>query len=150
MKLTKERLKTDFRKKLMNLYAESVSESSKLHQYLALGSLVKEYASEKWMNTNIQYTKRHVKQVYYFSLEFLIGRLLGSNLLNLGITDLCIDALHDFGIDLSEIEEVENDAGLGNGGLGRLAACFLDSMASIGIAGHGCGIRYDYGLFEQK
>ncbi|WP_026884327.1 glycogen/starch/alpha-glucan phosphorylase [Clostridium akagii] len=150
MKLTKEQLKTDFKKKLMNLYAERVSESSKLHQYLTLGSLVKEYASEKWMNTNIQYTKKHVKQVYYFSMEFLIGRLLGSNLLNLGITDLCSEALHDFGIDLNEIEEVENDAGLGNGGLGRLAACFLDSMASIGIPGHGCGIRYDYGLFEQK
>jgi starch phosphorylase len=150
MNLTKERLKADFKKKLMNLYAESVSESSKLHQYLALGSLVKEYASEKWMDTNIQYAKRHVKQVYYFSMEFLIGRLLGSNLLNLGITDLCNDALHDLGIDLSEIQEVENDAGLGNGGLGRLAACFLDSMASIGIPGHGCGIRYDYGLFEQR
>ncbi len=150
MKLTKEQLKTDFKKKLMNLYAENISESSKLHQYLALGALVKEYASEKWMNTNIQYAKRHVKQVYYFSMEFLIGRLLGSNLLNLGITDLCSDALNDFGIDLCEIEEVENDAGLGNGGLGRLAACFLDSMASIGIPGHGCGIRYDYGLFEQK
>lgn len=150
MKLTKEQLKTDFKKKIMNLYAENISESSKLHQYLALGALVKEYASEKWMNTNIQYAKRHVKQVYYFSMEFLIGRLLGSNLLNLGITDLCSDALHDFGIDLCEIEEVENDAGLGNGGLGRLAACFLDSMASIGIPGHGCGIRYDYGLFEQK
>jgi len=150
MNLTKERLKADFKKKLMNLYAESVSESSKLHQYLALGALVKEYASEKWMDTNIQYAKRHVKQVYYFSMEFLIGRLLGSNLLNLGITDLCNDALHDLGIDLSEIQEVENDAGLGNGGLGRLAACFLDSMASIGIPGHGCGIRYDYGLFEQR
>jgi len=150
MNLTKERLKADFKKKLMNLYAESVSESSKLHQYLALGSLVKEYASEKWMDTNIQYSKRHVKQVYYFSMEFLIGRLLGSNLLNLGITDLCNDALYDLGIDLSEIQEVENDAGLGNGGLGRLAACFLDSMASIGIPGHGCGIRYDYGLFEQR
>jgi starch phosphorylase len=150
MNLTKERLKADFKKKLMNLYAESVSESSNLHQYLALGSLVKEYASEKWMDTNIQYAKRHVKQVYYFSMEFLIGRLLGSNLLNLGIADLCNDALHDLGIDLSEIQEVENDAGLGNGGLGRLAACFLDSMASIGIPGHGCGIRYDYGLFEQR
>lgn len=150
MNLTKERLKSDFKKKLMNLYAESIPDSSKLHQYLALGALVKEYASEKWMDTNIQYNKRHVKQVYYFSMEFLIGRLLGSNLLNLGITGLCKDALKDLGIDLHEIEEVENDAGLGNGGLGRLAACFLDSMASIGIPGHGCGIRYDYGLFEQR
>lgn len=150
MNFNKETIKTDFIKKLMNLYTENVSNSSKVHQYLALGSLVKEYASEKWMNTNEQYAKNNVKQVYYFSMEFLIGRLLGSNLLNLGIKDLCKDALKDLGIDLKELEEVENDAGLGNGGLGRLAACFLDSMASLSIPGHGCGIRYDYGLFEQK
>lgn len=148
--LDKERVKTDFKKKLMNLYAEDVESSSKLHKYLALGSLVKEYASEKWMNTNSQYSKENTKQVYYFSMEFLIGRLLGSNLLNLGIKELCSDALDELGINLNELEEVENDAGLGNGGLGRLAACFLDSIASLGIPGHGCGIRYDYGLFEQK
>ncbi|WP_010234342.1 glycogen/starch/alpha-glucan phosphorylase [Clostridium arbusti] len=150
MNLTKDRIKNDFKKKLMNLYSEDISESSNLHLYLALGSLVREYVSEKWMKTNEQYSKKQVKQVYYFSMEFLIGRLLGSNLLNLGITDLCREALHDLGIDLLKIEEVENDAGLGNGGLGRLAACFLDSIASLEIPGHGCGIRYDYGLFEQK
>ncbi|AJA48231.1 glycogen phosphorylase [Clostridium pasteurianum DSM 525 = ATCC 6013] len=150
MDLTKDLIKNDFKKKLMNLYSEDITESSKLHLYLALGSLVREYASEKWMKTNEQYYKKQVKQVYYFSMEFLIGRLLGSNLLNLGITDLCREALKDLGINLSELEEIENDAGLGNGGLGRLAACFLDSMASLEIPGHGCGIRYDYGLFEQK
>lgn len=150
MNLNKERIKNDFKKKLMNIYAEDIETSSKLHQYLALGNLVKEYASEKWMNTNAQYGKNNTKQVYYFSMEFLIGRLLGSNLLNLGIKDLCDEALKDLGINLSELEEIENDAGLGNGGLGRLAACFLDSIASLGIPGHGCGIRYDYGLFEQK
>lgn len=150
MNLTKDRIKNDFKKKLMNLYSEDITESSKLHLYLALGSLVREYTSEKWMKTNEQYYKKQVKQVYYFSMEFLIGRLLGSNLLNLGITDLCREALNDLDIDLSELEEIENDAGLGNGGLGRLAACFLDSMASLEIPGHGCGIRYDYGLFQQK
>lgn len=150
MELTKDRIKNDFKKKLMNLYSEDITESSKLHLYLALGSLVREYVSEKWMKTNEQYSKKQVKQVYYFSMEFLIGRLLGSNLLNLGITNLCREALNELGLDLSEIEEVENDAGLGNGGLGRLAACFLDSIASLEIPGHGCGIRYDYGLFEQK
>ena len=150
MNLTKDRIKNDFKKKLMNLYSEDITESSKLHLYLTLGSLVREYVSEKWMKTNERYSKNHVKQVYYFSMEFLIGRLLGSNLLNLGITDLCREALDDLGIDLSELEEVENDAGLGNGGLGRLAACFLDSISSLEIPGHGCGIRYGYGLFEQK
>lgn len=150
MNLTKDRIKNDFKKKVMNLYSEDITESSKLHLYLALGSLVREYASEKWMKTNDQYSKNQVKQIYYFSMEFLIGRLLGSNLLNLGITDLCREALNDLGIDLSDLEEIENDAGLGNGGLGRLAACFLDSMASLEIPGHGCGIRYDYGLFQQK
>lgn len=150
MNLTKDRIKNDFKKKLMNLYSEDITESSKLHLYLTLGSLVREYVSEKWMKTNELYSKNHVKQVYYFSMEFLIGRLLGSNLLNLGITDLCREALSDLGIDLLELEEVENDAGLGNGGLGRLAACFLDSISSLEIPGHGCGIRYGYGLFEQK
>ncbi|AGK97258.1 glycogen/starch/alpha-glucan phosphorylase [Clostridium pasteurianum] len=150
MNLTKDRIKNDFKKKLMNLYSEDITESSKLHLYVTLGSLVREYVSEKWMKTNEQYSKNQVKQVYYFSMEFLIGRLLGSNLLNLGITDLCREALSDLEIDLSELEEVESDAGLGNGGLGRLAACFLDSISSLEIPGHGCGIRYDYGLFEQK
>jgi starch phosphorylase len=83
-------------------------------------------------------------------MEFLIGRLLSSNLLNLGLRDVCEKALKDLGIEFAELEEVEGDAGLGNGGLGRLAACFLDSMASLGVPGHGCGIRYNYGLFEQK
>ncbi|MCR3757873.1 glycogen/starch/alpha-glucan phosphorylase [Clostridium felsineum] len=150
MLVDKKTFKNDFKKKLMTLYAEDIDNSSKLHQYLALGSLIKEYSAQKWMNTNNQYAKESRKQVYYFSMEFLIGRLLGSNILNLDIYDICEEGLSELGINLEELQEVENDAGLGNGGLGRLAACFLDSMASLGIPGHGCGIRYDYGLFEQK
>lgn len=150
MEISKETLKSDFKKKLTTLYAENIENSSNSHKYYALASLVKDYSSEKWMNSNSYYSKEKKKQVYYFSMEFLIGRLLGSNLLNLGIRDTCKEALAELNIDLDVLEEVEHDAGLGNGGLGRLAACFLDSMASIGIPGHGCGIRYDYGLFEQK
>ncbi|HEY5563669.1 MAG TPA: glycogen/starch/alpha-glucan phosphorylase [Clostridiaceae bacterium] len=150
MNIEKTVLKTDFVKKLMNMFAEDVNDASKLHLYFALGSLVRDYVSAKWLCTNRQYTKKSSKQVYYFSIEFLIGRLLASNLLNLGIRDVCTEVLKDFGISLDELEEIEVDAGLGNGGLGRLAACFLDSLASLSLPGHGCGIRYKYGLFEQK
>ncbi|MCM8710200.1 glycogen/starch/alpha-glucan phosphorylase [Clostridium sp. SYSU_GA19001] len=150
MKLNKEKFKSDYKRKLLNTFAEEIKDASKLHKYFALGGLVRDYVTSNWVNTTKYYKERGEKQVYYFSMEFLIGRLLVSNLLNLGIRDVCFEGLKDLGIDLNELEEVENDAGLGNGGLGRLAACFLDSMASLGIPGHGCGIRYKYGLFEQK
>lgn len=150
MKLSKEAIKRDFSKKLIAMFSEEVEEASILHKYLAFGSLIKEYCAENWMRTNKKYIRNEKKQVYYFSMEFLIGRLLRSNLLNLGIQRESEEALNELGINLSELEEAEMDAGLGNGGLGRLAACFLDSMASLQIPGHGCGIRYKYGLFEQK
>ncbi|AEB75065.1 glycogen/starch/alpha-glucan phosphorylase [Clostridium botulinum] len=150
MNLDKETIKKDFVKKLINMFSEDIDEASIHHKYLAFGSLIKDYCAENWMNTNKRYIKDGEKQVYYFCMEFLIGRLLRSNLLNLGIEKQSEDALKELGIDIKELEDAEMDAGLGNGGLGRLAACFLDSMASLGIPGHGCGIRYKYGLFEQK
>jgi starch phosphorylase len=150
MILNKEKFKSDYKRKLLNTFAEDIENASKLHKYFALGGLVRDYATENWVNTNKYYRESGEKQVFYFSMEFLIGRLLGSNLLNLGIRDVCAEGLKDLGLDLEELEDIENDAGLGNGGLGRLAACFLDSMASLGVPGHGCGIRYRYGLFEQK
>ncbi|KRQ87379.1 Glycogen phosphorylase [Caloramator mitchellensis] len=150
MQLDKERIKSDFERKLISLFAEDIKDASRLHKYVALGEIIKEYTFENWLKSNKKYIKGDVKQIYYFSMEFLIGRLLENNLINLGIRDLVAEALDDLGLSLEELEMEERDAGLGNGGLGRLAACFLDSMASLGISGHGNGIRYKYGLFEQK
>lgn len=150
MKLTKEKFKMDFIKKLEYERANRIDEASDLDKYYALASLIRDYIYENWVETNKKYVKNKEKQVYYFSMEFLIGKLLISNLINLGIKEICEQGLKELGINLDKIEEVEKDPGLGNGGLGRLAACFLDSIASIGIPGHGCGIRYKYGLFEQK
>lgn len=112
--------------------------------------MVREYMNQHWIATNERYRTGNQKQMYYLSIEFLLGRLLGSNLLNLGIRDVCEKGLSELGVSLKELEESEADAGLGNGGLGRLAACFLDSLASLNLPGHGCGIRYKHGLFDQK
>lgn len=132
------------------MYAKSFELANNIDKYSALGSLIRDYASEYWMKTNKEYAEKNVKQVYYFSIEFLLGTLLGNNLVNLGLEQVCEEVLEELGCTLKELKAAEPDAGLGNGGLGRLAACFLDSMASLGIPGHGCGIRYKYGLFQQK
>jgi starch phosphorylase len=105
---------------------------------------------DRWLDTQQKYYQEDTKRVYYISMEFLIGRMLDNALINLGIQEEVRDALSELGIDYDELRETENDAALGNGGLGRLAACFLDSMATLGIAGYGYGIRYDYGIFYQK
>ncbi len=150
MRLTKRQFKEDFLKKLVSLRGENIKQASNYDKYVAFGSLIMDYIAQDWITTNEDYVKNQKKQVYYFSMEFLMGKKLISNLLYLGIKDICKNGLKELGISLDEIEEVEKDPGLGNGGLGRLAACFLDSMASLGIPGHGCGIRFKYGLFEQK
>ena len=134
----------------MTSFSETVEDAPELHKYIALGRLVKEYMSENWYYTNKLYNDKKAKRVYYFSMEFLIGKLLLSNMQNMGIEKICRQGLTELGISLDELVKLEPDAGLGNGGLGRLAACFLDSMASISIPGTGMGIRYRYGLFEQR
>ena len=118
--------------------------------YQTVAATAKQYISSKWIKTNKAYMERQEKQIYYFSIEFLMGRLLKTNLINLGLKDAVEEALSDLKIDLSKTFEEEPDAGLGNGGLGRLAACFIDSLAAHRLPGHGNSIRYQYGLFEQK
>ncbi|KOO46739.1 glycogen/starch/alpha-glucan phosphorylase [Priestia koreensis] len=139
-----------FLKKLEMTYGKSFKESTIQDQYHTLGNMVREYISSNWISTNERQRSTHSKQVYYLSIEFLLGRLLGQNLTNLGIREVVEAGLKELGICLEDIEEMEPDAGLGNGGLGRLAACFLDSLASLGLPGHGYGIRYKHGLFDQK
>ena len=147
---TKEEIKNDYLKRLTFTFAEDISQATLEHKYFALGKLIKDYLTEKWAETNKIYRERKVKQTYYFSMEFLIGRLLETNLINLGIRDLCEEALKELGINFNELVSYEEDAGLGNGGLGRLAACFIDSMASLSLPAHGNGIRFKHGLFKQK
>ncbi|EZP76582.1 glycogen phosphorylase [Parageobacillus genomosp. 1] len=146
----KDEFKKAFLKRLETLCGKRFEESTLRDQYNTLGNMVREYISQNWIQTNERNRARKQKQVYYLSIEFLLGRLLGSNLLNLGVRDVVEEGLRDLGIRLEDIEESEADAGLGNGGLGRLAACFLDSLASLDLPGHGCGIRYKHGLFDQK
>jgi starch phosphorylase len=150
MDIDREQFKTAFIDRLQSISGTSLEEAAMADKYAALASLIKDYIGKRWVNSNKAYYAKGDKQVYYFSIEFLLGRLLETNLYNLGIRDQWVDALAELGIKFSDLEQEEHDAGLGNGGLGRLAACFLDSLASLQLAGHGCGIRYKYGLFEQK
>lgn len=117
---------------------------------MILGEMVRDYASIHWNASKNVVAEKQEKQMYYFSMEFLMGRLLTNNLMNLGIYEIAKEGLAELGQDINELEDLESDAGLGNGGLGRLAACFLDSLASLNLAGHGNCIRYEYGLFKQK
>jgi len=139
-----------FKDKMKTMLGKSIDDASTFDKYDTLSSMIKESINKRMAQTNSRYLQKGNKQVYYFSMEFLLGRLLGDYLLYLNARELCEEGLKEIGISLEELEKIEPDAGLGNGGLGRLAACFLDSMASLGIPGHGCGIRYKYGLFTQK
>ena len=118
--------------------------------YQAVAYTVRDRLIERWTATMRTYYRKDVKRVYYLSMEFLIGRTLTNSLLNMGIRDECEQALYELGLDLEQLRELEDDAALGNGGLGRLAACFLDSMATLRLPGYGYGIRYDYGMFNQR
>jgi len=146
----KENFKAYFLQKLEMTYGKTFEDSTSSDHFQILGHMIREYVSTNWISTNEAYRKNQGKQVYYLSIEFLLGRLLYHNLINLGIEKVVTEGLHELGINLRDIEEIEHDAGLGNGGLGRLAACFLDSLATLNLPGHGFGIRYKHGLFEQR
>jgi len=118
--------------------------------YFALAHTVKDHLVSRWIRTQQHYYEKDPKRVYYLSLEYYMGRSLSNTMINLGIQTACDEALYQLGLNIEELEDFEEDAGLGNGGLGRLAACFLDSMATLGMAAYGYGIRYDYGIFTQK
>ena len=147
---TKEEFKKLFAEKAEVLFEKSVKELSGKEVYQIIANMIKDLISEDWIQTEKTYNRKKVRQVYYFSIEFLLGRLLNTNLLNCDAEDICRSGLKDMGFDLEEIFPEEPDPGLGNGGLGRLAACFIDSMAALRLPGHGCSIRYQYGLFDQR
>lgn len=139
-----------YKQEVSETYGREFEETFMAERYQVLGKMIRDYVGINWKETKNAIKKSQSKQLYYFSMEFLMGRLLTNNLMNLGIYDLVKEGLEELGMDINEMEEMESDAGLGNGGLGRLAACFMDSLASLDLAGHGNCIRYHYGLFKQK
>ncbi len=132
------------------LYRTPIEEATQHQIFHAVALATKDAIIDAWIATQEQIKKQDPKIVYYMSMEFLMGRALGNNLINLTYYDEVKEALEELGCDLNVIEDQEPDAALGNGGLGRLAACFLDSLATLGYAAYGCGIRYRYGMFKQK
>ena len=148
--LTVDALKHSIAYKLMFTIGKDPSIANK-HEWLNAALLaVRDRMVERWLRSSRAQLSQDVRQVYYLSMEFLMGRTLGNALLAMGIYDDLNQALDEMGLDLAELMEEENDPGLGNGGLGRLAACFLDSLATLGMPGRGYGIRYDYGMFKQN
>ena len=146
----KAAFKKAFTERMLERYGVSVNDSHISERYAILGEMVRDYANVDWGHTRNKSIKRDQKTLIYFSMEFLIGRLLINNMQNMGIYEVAKEGLKDMGMNIHELEEQESDAGLGNGGLGRLAACFLDSIASLGYLGHGNCIRYQYGFFRQR
>ena len=149
-KFDKAKFKEEVERNVRTLYRKDISEASKEQLFLAVSYAVKEMIIDDWILTQETLEKENPKILYYMSMEFLMGRALGNNLINLTAYKAVKETLDEMGIDLNGVEDQERDAALGNGGLGRLAACFLDSLATLGYPAYGCGIRYHYGMFRQK
>lgn len=143
-------LKKNFNRHLHYTLVKDRNVATPRDYYFALAHTVRDHLVGRWIRTQQHYYETDPKRVYYLSLEFYVGRTLANTMVNVGIQSSCDEAMYQLGLDIEELEEIEEDAGLGNGGLGRLAACFLDSMATLGLAAYGYGIRYDYGIFTQK
>ena len=149
MEFDKEKFKNSIRTRLKRNYGKNLDEASSHDIYNAVSHAVMDHIQTNWMATRKEYEENQVRQMYYLSAEFLMGRALSNNLINFGIMESVRQVLDELNFNYTSIEDQEPDAGLGNGGLGRLAACFLDSLATLDYPGHGYGIRYQYGMFEQ-
>lgn len=146
----KERFKESVKDSVKKLFRKTIDEASPLQIFQAVCYAVKDVTIDNWLETQKKFEVEDPKFVYYLSMEFLMGRALGNNLVNLRAYSEVREALGELGIDINAVEDMERDAALGNGGLGRLAACFLDSLATLGYPAYGCGIRYHFGMFKQK
>ena len=150
LKFDKELFKRSVQYNTKTLYRKNLDEASPQQIFQAVSYAIKDQIVEDWMDTQKAYEKQDAKMVYYLSMEFLMGRALGNNLINMMAYKEAREALEELGLDLNIVEDQEPDAALGNGGLGRLAACFLDPLATLGYPAYGCGIRYRYGMFKQQ
>ncbi|MBQ7636562.1 MAG: glycogen/starch/alpha-glucan phosphorylase [Lachnospiraceae bacterium] len=149
MEIIKEELQKSIAYNMRMLYRKDIEEATPQQMYQAVSYALKDYIIDMWMNTHKTYEEEDAKTVYYLSMEFLMGRALGNNIINMKALPVVKEALDELGFSLENIEEEEPDPALGNGGLGRLAACFLDSLSTLGYPAYGCGIRYKYGMFKQ-
>ena len=148
--ISKEEFKKSIIENVKNQYRRTIDEATPQQIFQAVSYAIKDVIIDDWIATQKQFDETGAKKVYYLSMEFLMGRALGNNIINLGAKKAVKEALEELGFDLNAIEDQETDPALGNGGLGRLAACFLDSLATLGYPAYGCGIRYHYGMFKQK